>query len=203
MNTDEMSSVVQKWLTQTFSNIKNNIFSFLCLSCQRWLPTCEGVGWGSRWCWRETDWCWPAWLEEAGLCSTAGLSTTATSPTGHHSTGQLSRLAGLTFCHGSLLSPFPSFLLRIFYVFSHGCSMENQLPLSDGVCLEKVRTFRQWSQSEINNYISTINMYMVWGKKRRTNQYVWASFSAFLSVPPFVSSSALLSLSLYVLVGKS
>lgn len=61
------------------------------------------------------------------------------------------------------------------------------MPVSDGVCLEKVRTFRQWSQSEINNYISTINMYMVWGKEER-NQSICLSFS--LSVPLFFSSSS-------------
>lgn len=62
-----------------------------------------------------------------------------------------------------------SILLRIYCV--HSCLKHGkQLPVSDGVCLVKVGTSRQWSQSEINNYISTINMYMVWGRKRRSNQ---------------------------------
>lgn len=80
-------------------NIKTQqIFPFSMSFCQRWPPTCEGMDCCGRWCWRETDWCWPAWLEAAGLCSTAGLSTTATSPTGRRGTGQSSRISSGSLC---------------------------------------------------------------------------------------------------------
>lgn len=35
--------------------------------------------------------------------------------------------------------------------------------VSDGARPEKVRTFRLWDKSEINNCTCSINMYMVWG----------------------------------------
>lgn len=78
------------------------------------------------------------------------------------------------------------------------------VPVSDGVCVE-VRAFGQQSQSEINNYISTINMYMVWVKRRGPNQYVCAVSLLFalyfFSYPP--PPLPPLSLSLCVLVGKN
>lgn len=82
------------------SHIKK-LINILCL-CQRWLPTCEAVERDSKWCWKGTDLCWPAWLEAAGPCSTAGPWTTATSRTGRRSTGQVSPTA-----HESLLPPSP------------------------------------------------------------------------------------------------
>lgn len=131
-NRTEICCIVQKWLKQTFFFLfltnKNNIFS-LSVSLfvrQRWLPTCAGVDRGSRWCWRETGWCWPAWLEAAGLCSTAGLSTTATSLTGHHSTGQLAPTGSdwlfffFFFCHGSLCYLKVHVCLASFLLLWHG-----------------------------------------------------------------------------------
>lgn len=73
------------------------VYWFLSLY-QRWLRTCEAVERGSKWCWKETDLCWPAWLEAAGPCSTAGPLTTATSQTGRRSTGWFSSTAEESLC---------------------------------------------------------------------------------------------------------
>lgn len=75
--------------------------------CQRWPPTCGAVGRDNEWCWKGTGWCWAAWLGAAGPCSTAGASTTATSPTGRRSTGELSPAAGESLCILHFLPPHP------------------------------------------------------------------------------------------------
>lgn len=75
------------------SELRIDIIDWFLSVYQRWLRTCEAVERSSKWCWKETGLCWPAWLEAAGPCSTAGPLTTATSQTGRRSTGWFSPTA--------------------------------------------------------------------------------------------------------------
>lgn len=97
-------------------------------------------------------------------------------------------LSFLYVCLSVYLTSFSLRLVLCVESWKNSCRIR-AWAISDGMCLEKVRTFRQHNQSEINNYICTINMYMVWGKTRRTNQYVWASSSASLSM--YLSAASL------------
>lgn len=204
MNTAEISRVVSEWLKQTISNTTNNTFSFLCLCLSEVAPYLRGGGQGQQ-----------VVLEGNRLVLTclAGGSW----PLQYRWTLNNSNITDWTPQYRSvsthclvIMSDFLSWIFSLslsvyvslvpFLSYTNICRVR-AVPVRDGVCVE-VRAFGQQSQSEINNYISTINMYMVWVKRRGSNQYVCAVSLLFALYLFFSSSSSCApSLSVPVCVG--